>query len=450
MGYLWRAGNSSEKCRILHTNLWGGRQSKYAWLSEGDISNTTWESIKPEVPFNLFIKRDVELLPEYNTGWRISDAFPINSTGVKSHRDDFVFDYDENILHQRISDFKNIGIDDDTIRIKYELPDTRDWKLSLSRKKLNSDPNWSNSFTKSLYRPFDNRYYFTHPDVVELPRLQVMQHMLDGNNIGIVHMRQVALGDEYNHFQVSRHIVDNRLFLSNKGAVSFAPLYLYPTNQAKTNLFDLDSPSDAPGGRKPNLAPEFIEDFAGRLKMEWIPDGKGDRISVFGPEDIFAYMYAVFHSPEYRTRYAEFLKIDFPRLPLTSNPELFRALCVIGDQLVSLHLMDKWGGNLPNYPVDGSNLVESVLYIEPDGKGIDGRVWINKDQYFDGVPPEIWDFHIGGYQVCQKWLKDRKGRKLSYDDLETYRKIVSILGETILLMAQIDQSINTMGGYPIK
>jgi predicted helicase len=174
-------------------------------------------------------------------------------------------------------------------------------------------------------------------------------------------------------------------------------------------------------------------------------------------------MYAVFHSPTYRSRYAEFLKIDFPRVPLTSNVELFRELCALGEELVGLHLMEKYGPDMATYLVAGDNKVEKVRYTaparepspqpSPSGRGSageGGRVWINKTQYFDGVPPEVWEFHIGGYQVCEKWLKDRKGRQLSFDDVKHYQHIVSALAETIHIMAAIDRTIDTHGGWPIQ
>ncbi|MGA2588250.1 MAG: type ISP restriction/modification enzyme [Candidatus Aminicenantales bacterium] len=156
------------------------------------------------------------------------------------------------------------------------------------------------------------------------------------------------------------------------------------------------------------------------------------------PEDIFNYAYAVFHSPTYRTRYAEFLKIDFPRLPLTSSLKLFRALAAKGEELVALHLLEspKVNDFITGFPIKGDNVVEKVQYADKDK-----RVWINKTQYFSGVPKAVWEFHIGGYQVCEKWLKDRKGRKLSYDDIQHYQKIVIALNETIRLMAKIDALI---------
>jgi len=176
----------------------------------------------------------------------------------------------------------------------------------------------------------------------------------------------------------------------------------------------------------------------------------------FGPEDIFHYIYAVFHSPEYRRRYAEFLKIDFPRVPLPKGKPLFAKLCKVGQQLTALHLLEadileddnKW----PAFTIKSSDRVEKGYpkYIAHADRPQKGKVYINPDQYFEGVRPEVWDFHVGGYQVCEKWLKDRRGRKLDYEDICHYQKITIALGETIKLMAQVDKIIETHGGWPMQ
>ena len=164
---------------------------------------------------------------------------------------------------------------------------------------------------------------------------------------------------------------------------------------------------------------------------------------------IFHYAYAVFHSPTYRKRYAEFLRADFPRLPLTSDYELFRTLAGIGGELVDLHARGKGEGRRPNFPIAGENLVAAVRYQPPQGKD-PGRVWINRSQYFEGVSESVWKFPVGGYLPAQRWLKDRKKRKLTYDDITAYARIVFALAETRNLMAQIDQAIETHGGWPLK
>jgi predicted helicase len=229
-----------------------------------------------------------------------------------------------------------------------------------------------------------------------------------------------------------------------RGGVQTFPLYLYPSVSKQASFADQSTP--APGGRRPNLNPVFIADLEAKLGLTFVPDGQGDLQTTFGPEDVFHYLYAVFHAPTYRSRYAEFLKIDFPRVPLTSDPALFRTLCGLGAQLVALHLLEQPAPALTTYPVKGSDRVESVRYTEPGAGASEGRVWINKEQYFAGVPPEVWAFHIGGYQVAEKWLKDRKGRKLDYADLQHYGRIIAALAATIRLMAAIDAAIP---GWPL-
>jgi predicted helicase len=219
---------------------------------------------------------------------------------------------------------------------------------------------------------------------------------------------------------------------------SLFPLYLYSTD----NLFDVDQEE-----REPNLAPEFVEAMSEAVGLRFVSDGVGDLDETFDPEDVFHYAYAVFHSPAYRERYAEFLKRDFPRLPLTTDLALFRELCGWGEELVSLHLMRSPYLDDPSatFPKSGSNVMEKAKHDAEEN-----RVYINKEgQYFDNVPEETWNFRVGGYQVLDKWLKDRKGRTLTDDDVEHYRKVVAALGETAQIMAAIDDVIEARGGWPL-
>jgi len=202
--------------------------------------------------------------------------------------------------------------------------------------------------------------------------------------------------------------------------------------------------------RVPNLSQEFVTNLQSNLGLKFVSEGNGDLNSTFGPEDILDYIYAIFNSPTYRRRYAEFLKMDFPRVPLTSNVELFRTLCTLGKRLVDLHLLETQEVSkfITRYPVPGNNRVDKGypnFIVHDDNRT--GRININQTQYFDGVPQEVWNFHVGGYKVCEKWLKDRRGRQLSYDDLTHYQKVIVALNETIHLMNEIDQAIPQ---WPIK
>jgi predicted helicase len=260
---------------------------------------------------------------------------------------------------------------------------------------------------------------------------------------------RLTKGEKFAHVQCTRTIFEVICMSPKTSNNGFGfPLYLYP--KEGTDLFDIKTlPAAAPAGRRANLSNEFVDDLKARLKFDWVSDGIGDLKKTFGPENVFHYIYAVLHSPQYRKRYSGFLKIDFPRLPITSRPKLFAALCKVGSELSDLHLLEGEASIITTYPMDGDHIVDKVRYSEPYEKQ-PGRVWINATQYFEGIPKELWEFHIGGYQVCQKWLKDRKGRELMYDDQQHYQKIVSALARTIELMAEIDSTIDAHGGWPLS
>lgn len=254
----------------------------------------------------------------------------------------------------------------------------------------------------------------------------------------------------FRHVFCTRHTVDESVLSTGTRERGYVfPLYLYTTPEdTEGTLFATQEVT-----REPNLSPQFIAAVKEKLGLDFVPDGKGNLQSTFGPEDILHYAYAVFHSPTYRQRYAEFLKIDFPRLPVTSDRALFKALAEKGEALVALHLMESPALNqlITGFPVAGSNEVGRVRYTEPrqdeQSNEIPGRVYINKTQYFEGIDPAVWEFQIGGYQVLHKWLKDRQGRKLSFDDLFHYQKIVVALKETMRLMEEIDALIPS---WPIE
>lgn len=413
--------------KFYHADVWGSREDKYRYLQEHDITTVEWTELTPKAPFYLFVPQNTDSLAEYNAGWKITEIMPVNSTGVKTHRDHFVFDFDSSELRKRIEKFRDLSVTDQEIGESYNLQDTRDWKLSQRRRSLKSNSDWERHFTQCLYRSFDWRAYYHHEDVVELPRNEVMRHVISKENLGIVFMRQVALQEDYSHFVVTNHAVDNRAFYSNKGTMALAPLYLFS---------DDDNPQKSllEEQCQPNLSHQFLGGI--QKKLGYIPT----------PEAIFYYIYAMFHSPTYRQRYAEFLKIDFPRVPLTSNDTLFKDLGAKGEELVALHLMKskKLNKLITKVGGDGDNAVTEVTY-----KPTEQRIYINKTRYFECIAPEVWEFKIGGYQVLDKWLKDRKKAKrtLSFDDVLHYQRVVVALKETMQIMQEIDQLIP---GFPIE
>ncbi len=449
IGIFVKEPNKEGQATIYHADLWGSRENKYEKLLVNGVSNTPWTIIEPRPPFYFFVPQDTTSQPEYERNWKITEIMPINSTGVKTHRDHFVLDCDQASLRTRIEDFRNLNILDDKIREKYNLSDTRDWKLNQKRRSLSENSEWQSHFTKCLYRPFDFRYYYHSQDVVELPRQEVMQHMVPKGNLGLIATRQTR--DQWD-------ILATALICGHKSCAAYDinnlfPLYLYPSIEQKSSRQNtLQNSFWPPGkdGRTPNLSHDFVSAIESCLNLKFISDGHGDLTTTFGPEDVFDYIYSIFHSPTYRQRYAEFLKNDFPRVPLTSSIDLFRKLCGLGKELVSLHVLDspEVSKFITHYPMPGNNQVEKgypKFIVHDDNKN--GCIKINQIQYFDGVPLEVWNFYVGGYQVCEKWLKDRRGRQLSYDDLTHYQKVVVALKETIRLMKEIDKAIPE---WPIK
>jgi predicted helicase len=454
IGIFIKYQNSLQKlATVYHADLWGAREiyenqqlvgGKYHWLAENDLSSTHWEILNPQSDFYLFNSQNIDLQSEYsNNNYQITQIFTVNSVGISTARDKITIHFSQNQLIHIIKQFSELSIEE--IRTYFKLEkDTRDWSIELAKKDIKNSEGCPKNLKKILYRPFDNRYtYYTGRSrgFHSMPRGEVMDHLSNESNIAFCTNRQV--NNDFRHVFVTENITDgNAVSLATRERTYIFPLYLYPTNTP--TLFDLPL-TKAPGCRRPNLSPEFITEFSQKLGLAFIPDGKGDRAQSFGPEDIFNYIYAVFHSPSYRQRYAEFLKIDFPRVPLTSNSTLFWELVQKGDQLVQFHLMKETGREISTYPIPGSNIVEQVKYNENYQ-----QVWINNHQYFAQVPAHIWNFYIGGYQVCQKWLKDRKGRELSFDELTHYQNIISILAETIELMEDIDKIIENHGGFPLE
>jgi len=443
-------GERGKFATVYRADLYGTRESKYAGLAENDVSTTHWQTLKPQAPFYLFVPQDETVRAEYEQGWRITDIMPVNSVGIVTARDALTIHWSREDIWRTVNDFANLPVEE--AREKYELgKDSQDWKVALAQTDLKESGLSEGQLAPVLYRPFDVRhtYYTGKPSGFHCrPRGEVMRQMLAGKNLGFATTRSTEIERGWEHLFCTNGLLTHHT-VSIKEVNYLFPLYLYTS--AKTDLFD----DSAAGARRPNLAPEFIADFSARLQLDFVPDGCGDLHKTFGPEDVFHYAYAVFHSPTYRSRYAEFLKIDFPRLPLARDVTLLRSLCALGKELVALHLMEQLPKLETSYPVAGDNTVDAVRYSDPSppaplpqaGEGSLGRVWINQTQYFDNVPPVVWGYHIGGYQVCQKWLKDRKGRQLSYDDLTHYRGIVAALARTIELQFAIDEAI---GEWPLQ
>jgi len=364
---------------------------------------------------------------EYAQWMPLDSVFTLKSSGIQTKNDPICIGWSANEVFERVERLAQLNAKD--ARAEFEIEKEGAWTLANAQADLRQFGVSRKNIRRILYRPLDFRFtYYTHKSSGFLgrPRYDLMRHMVDGRNIGLIFNRQIV-GDSVSHFSVSRDLTCHGAFyLGNKGQDYLAPLYLHED----------DLLSKKGGGGTPNFTSAFTASLRATL---------GTAAPKLTPEDIFHYAYAVFHCPGYRSRYAEFLKIDFPRLPLTGNLELFRALARLGGELTALHLLESSKLEKPITEFVGGRapIVEEVSWSEK-------TVWIDKDESigFRGVPEKVWNFHIGGYQVCEKWLKDRKGRKLLKDDIDHYHKIVVALSETIRLMAEIDKLIEKHGGWP--
>jgi hypothetical protein len=449
-----------ESARVLHADLWGTWQRKHDYLLSNDVASVHWDALELQRPNFFFVSKDLTFATEYERACSVLHVFGRGDpradrgkrwgSGVKTNRDRLLIDVSKARLEARIGTLADSSTSDVEVRSRFQVRDGKYWNTGRERQKIRS-VDWRSNVLSYLYRPLDWRWLYYQPNLIEIGRggasKTVVRHMLSVANLGLVVDRTTSVHLPFTHVAVSRTPIDVRMLPDYGGAPYLFPLYLGDTSgDAQATLL-----LDHGGTRRPNLAAEFLATVSTKLVLDFTPDGKGDLESTFGPEDVFHYMYAVFHSPTYRERYAEFLKIDFPRLPLTSDLGLFRALAEKGEELVALHLMESpaLDHTITKFPITGSNEVEKVRYVEETSEGglAPGRVYVNKTQYFQGVEREVWEFHIGGYQVLHKWLKDRKGRTLSYDDVTHYGKIVVALKETIRLMGEIDQVIPS---WPIE
>jgi predicted helicase len=424
-----RYSGINRESNVHHADVWGLRHDKYQQLRKSSISSTNWNKIFPRKENFFFVPKDFSLEHEYFSFISLPDIFNVFGSGVKTERDKVSIHFDNEGIQQSVQDFKSL--DDMSLRSKYSLDkDSRDWTISNARADVlvNED---KNLYSSILYRPFDIRktwYSGKTRGFIGTPGAKIMRHMLTQDNLGLITCRQQSQSTTWSLCGVSDCIAESSA-ISNKTKEfnSLFPLYIYstPSIEKEVKITGFDKIHEH---RKPNINYEFISKL--EQNIGYTPT----------PEAIFYYIYAIFHSPAYRSRYAEFLKTDFPRVPLTRNVNLFRQLGELGEQLVNLQLMKST--ILNETTSQFSNNGGGCIIDAGHPKHENGKVVINnqKDGFMD-VPEAVWNFHIGSYQVCHKWLKDRKGRTLSQDDIEHYQKIVVALEQSIDLMAKIDEAI---------
>jgi predicted helicase len=426
-------------------DLWGKRSdlifSKYRWLLEHSCQDTQWNETTPNEPFFLFKNSGSLVQNEYDAFSCLSDIMPLFSMGIKSSRDELVLDFDSAQVLERIERFRSAQISDEAICEEMCIPLKKGWNVAKARKDLRALKTLFSYIRSFLYRPFDWRPLFYHKAVVFSAAYPVMHHLFSGQNLAFVVTRQTK--DKWD-VQCSRTLVGHKS-LGAYDANSVFPLYLDEDAEELQRTINNDL--------RVNLSTSFIKSLGSILGLK--QTGKYGLPVGLTPEEIFYFIYTVFHSSSYQSRYLEFLKVGFPRVPLPRTFDLFRELSLIGSDLVALHLLD-------------SPKVERFIttYVGPKNPEVarvgwsDETVWLDASATkkgqpakpgsigFHGVPNEVWSYYIGGYQVCEKWLKDRKGRTLSDEDIAHYQKVVVALSETIRVMKEINEVIERHGGWP--
>ncbi|GHU21568.1 hypothetical protein FACS189472_14290 [Alphaproteobacteria bacterium] len=412
-----------ELANVYHVDLYGRRKEKYAGLLDGDLESMGFKKIAYESPYYFFVPKDFVEKDEYNKGFGIKDLFALNSSGIQTARDELTIKNTEEEVQKTIFDFADLATKE--AREKYELKnDGRDWTILQTQQDLKNSKLNKNLIQPICYRPFDVRFtYYTGKTkgFHSRPGKKIMMHMLNGENLALITSRTVYGNYNWQDILVTNSIVEYGIMATRVGnSAPMFPLYLY---------------SDHDSSRTPNFQQEAIDKFADGLKLKFVPE-KTDEANTFAPLDVLDYIYAVLHSPKYRKKYREFLKIDFPKVPYPTDAKKFWQLVELGGKLRRIHLLER--DNLRilkiNFPESGDNVVNKVKYL-------DNKVYINATQYFGYVPEIAWNFYIGGYQPAQKWLKDRKGRSLNSDDIRHYQKIINALYLTDKIMREIDETV---------
>ena len=408
---------------MFHHDLYGMRENKYEFLMNNDLSQANFKELELAAPQYFFVPKDFKTQESYEKGFSIENLFRVFSTGVKTHRDHFVIDFDADVLAKRIKRFFDANVSIEEICSEMKLKDTKDWSVIKARRASFSSEN----ITNVHYRPLDVRAIYYDSDLIDRGRFGVMQHFLKGENIGLITSRITK--EDFS-------VLCTKYITAHKSATVYDISYVFPLYcHSDIGEQTLDNKQ----AHEPNLDPDIVKTIADRLSLHFTPEKEDDN-NTFAPIDLLDYIYAVLHSPAYRQHYNEFLKTDFPRVPYPTDKNQFRKLVTLGSELRTLHLLESPTLNtlITGYPQTGDNTITKPEYKITDTKNRLGKVHINQTQYFTDVPEAAWNFHIGGYQPAQKWLKDRKGRTLDHNDITHYQKTIVVLTETDRLMGEID------------
>jgi len=411
--------NSTNKCRVAHTELWGERSEKYEVLLKSSLNSLSFNKINPSEPYYFFTNKQLSDDNSYHNGFSTSELFLEFGSGVQSDRDPLFVDFEKEPLQDRIKLLLSKNYNEKFIE-EYNVKDSSSYNL-LSR--IDSSKYQKDKITNINYRPFDVRAIYYDENLISRPGYKTNKHLLK-DNIGLVLKRGFDEPNSSPCFIVNS-ISDRRGWSrpGMQGAESIIPIYLYNFDDAFTSKLY----------RKPNLNNGIIENISKNVNLTFTEDEPTDKENTFSVYNLIDYIYAVLNSPEYYLKYFEYIKIDFPKVPFPKK-STFKRLVKLGSELRTIHLFesDVLNNFIASYPVDGTNSVDKIGFSN-------NRVMINADQYFDKVPEIAWNFYIGGYQPAQKWLKDRKGRTLTTDEIMHYQKIIVALTETDKIMKKIDE-----------
>ncbi len=414
--------DNPETAKVYYADIWGRRDEKYKILSETEIESTEWSDLQPTSPLYLFVPQSVEYRTEFENGWKVNDIFIGSSIGIITARDGLTIHWTADEVRETVSDFVSLSVDE--AREKYRLGnDSQDWQVHLAQSDLRNHSNADQHIAPIHYRPFDTRWtYYTGQSrgFHCRPRPTNMPHLLH-DNLALCTHRRLRSANTWQHAFIGYNIVDGNCLSLKDGPTQVFPLYLYSDSERLL------------GSTEPelNFKPAFLTALAEKLELPQIsPLNLPEDIT---PEEILAYIYAVLYSPTYRERYYEFLKYDFPRIPLPQSIDQFRRLATLGQELINWHLLtDVQIPNRHRFEGEGDGVVGKPRHE-------DDNVWINATQHFTNVPAAVWEYEIGAYQVCEKWLKDRKNEMLSHAEVRQYRSILVAVAETLRVMAEIDE-----------
>ena len=417
--------------KLYHAEIWGSRETKYRTSIRSTYNDIKWEKLKSDTFPYFFIPFNYGIYNKYKKFDSVSYIFPINNVGIVTARDNFSIQFDKEEMYKTVKKF--VSLKSEEARHHFSLPqDTRDWKVSLAQKDINKQKISKEFVVPINYRIFDQRYTYYTPNsrgFLCMPRYDVMRHMTRDKNLALISVRQASFSEAWQHVGITDKICE-ACIISNRGReINYLfPLYLYAYEKSENipqSLKLLFGTADPFNGKEriENIHPAFRQKINKKYGV------------VFTPEKIFFYIYAVLHSSFYRKKYQEFLRIDFPRIPFPDDKQSFLALVEIGKQLKEAHLLEKIHNITIRYEGEGkgenNHKVTKINFSHE-------KLSINPSQCFVGVKEDIWKFEIGGYQVLNKYLKERKGRKLSLEEIEHIKKIVASLTETRRLMEQID------------